>query len=142
MTSGKWEAAVAVNADLSLAGKALGAACEAVRPGETADAVGGTVPAFVVAPSSTAQASALMRVAAEHDLAVVPRGSGSRLHWGRPPSRCDLVIDTLALGEVIEHAAGALVARVQAGARIGRGAALPPTSVHALAPAVPPPAPS
>jgi glycolate oxidase FAD binding subunit len=138
MTSGKWEAAVAVNADLSLAGKALGAACEAVRPGETADAVGSTVPAFVAAPSSTAQASALMRVAAEHDLAVVPRGSGSRLHWGRPPSRCDVVVETLQMGRVIEHAAGDLVARVQAGARIGEIAAVLAAAGQEIALDVPP----
>ncbi|HEY6790739.1 MAG TPA: FAD-binding oxidoreductase [Trebonia sp.] len=127
-----------MRADLSLVGKALGAACEAVRPGEAADAVGGTVPAFVAAPSSTAQAAALMRVAAEHDLAVVPRGSGSRLHWGVPPSRCDLIIDTLLMGQVIEHAAGDLVARVQAGARVGEVAAVLAAAGQEIALDVPP----
>jgi glycolate oxidase FAD binding subunit len=129
---------VAVSADLSLVGKALGAACEAVRPGEAADAVGGLVPAFVAAPSSTAQASALMRVAADHDLAVVPRGSGSRLHWGVPPSRCDVVVETIQMGRVIEHAAGDLVARVQAGARIGEVAAVLATAGQEIALDVPP----
>jgi glycolate oxidase FAD binding subunit len=86
--------------------------------------VGGVIPAFVVSPSSTAAASAALRACAEHDLAVVPRGSGSRLHWGTPPSRCDVVIDTLRMGQVIEHAAGDLVARLQAGARLGEVAAV------------------
>ena len=126
-----------MSADLSLAGKALGAACEAVRPGGSADAVGGRVPAFVAAPSSTAQASALMRIAAEHDLTVMPRGSGSRLHWGNPP-QCDVVLDTLRMDQVIEHAAGDLVARVQAGARIGEVAAVLAAAGQEIALDVPP----
>jgi glycolate oxidase FAD binding subunit len=61
-----------------------------------------------------------MRVAAEQALTVVPRGSGSRLDWGVPPRRCDLVVDTLRLDQVVEHAAGDLVARFQAGAGMRR----------------------
>ena len=100
------------------AGRALAAACSVVRPGGAADAVDGVVPAFVASPGDTGEASALLRAAAEHDLAVVPRGSGSRLGWGIPPVRCDLVVDTLRMDSVTEHAAGDLVARVQAGARM------------------------
>ena len=79
-----------------------------------------------------------MRAAADHDLAVVPRGLGSRLHWGVPPSRCDPIIDTLAMGQVIEHAAGDLVARVQAGARIGEIAAVLAAAGQEIALDVPP----
>jgi glycolate oxidase FAD binding subunit len=67
-----------------------------------------------------AEASAVMRVAAEQALTVVPRGSGSRLDWGAPPQSCDLVVDTQRLDQVIEHAAGDLVARFQAGAGMRR----------------------
>jgi glycolate oxidase FAD binding subunit len=100
------------------AAEALSAACSAVRDGYASDAVDGVVPAFVASPGDTAEAAALLRAAAAHDLAVVPRGSGSRLGWGLPVSRCDLVVDTLRMDTVLEHAAGDLVARVQAGARI------------------------
>ena len=62
----------------------------------------------------------MLRAAAEHDLTVVPRGSGSKLGWGAPPRRCDLVVDTLRLDQVLEHAAGDLVARVQAGVSLHR----------------------
>jgi glycolate oxidase FAD binding subunit len=103
----------------SHAEKALSAACPDVRDGEPTDAIGGVVPSFVASPTSTAEAAALLRAAAEYQLAVVPRGAGSRLGWGIPPSRCDLVVDMLRMGSVIEHAAGDLVARVQAGARMG-----------------------
>jgi glycolate oxidase FAD binding subunit len=77
------------------------------------------MPLFVASPADTAEAAAMLRTAAEHGLAVVPRGAGSRLGWGIPPSRCDLVVDMLRMESVVEHAAGDLVARVQAGARMG-----------------------
>lgn len=96
--------------------KALAAACPAARPAEPGDAVAGVMPSYAASAASVAEASALMRAAAEHDLAVVARGSGSRLAWGAAPQRCDLVVDTLQMNRVVEHAAGDLVARVQAGA--------------------------
>ena len=43
------------------------------------------------------------------------RGGGSRLSWGTPAARCDLVIDMSRVTGVVEHAAGDLVARVRAG---------------------------
>ncbi len=97
---------------------ALAAACPATRPAAPQDAVAGVTPRYAASPVTLSQASALMRAAAEHDLAVVPRGGGSKLDWGVPPRRCDLVIDTGSLDQVTEHAAGDLVARVQAGVRV------------------------
>src|SRR5580704_17157849 len=99
---------------------ALAAACPALADGTADDAVGGVVPAFVASPSSTEEASALLRAAAGAGLAVVPRGAGTGLAWGGPPSRCDLVLDLRSMDQVLEHAAGDLVARVQAGATIGQ----------------------
>ena len=125
-----------MTAELAIAGKALAAVCADVREGGPADFSGsvahGTVaqaespdqPVLVAAPGSAEEAAAVMRVAAEHDLAVVARGSGSRLSWGTPASRCDLVVDMSRMGEVVEHASGDLVARVQAGARMGDVAAV------------------
>lgn len=98
----------------------LAQACAVVRPAGEADAVGGVQPQAVAVPSSPQEAAALMRAAAELGLAVVVRGSGTRLHWGNPPERCDLVIETTGLDEVVEHAAGDLVATVQAGVRLER----------------------
>jgi glycolate oxidase FAD binding subunit len=103
--------------------KALAAACGETREGAEADVAGGIVPAFVVAPGSTDEAAAVMRSAAEHELAVVARGAGGRLGWGVPPSRCDLMIDMSRMSSVAEHSSGDLVARVQAGARMGDVAA-------------------
>jgi glycolate oxidase FAD binding subunit len=111
--------------------KDLLAACGEVREASAADAAGGADlaggadrPAFVAVLESAAEAAAVMRVAAAHDLAVVVRGGGSRLDWGMPVSRCDMVIDTSLMSSVVEHAAGDLVARVQAGARMADVAAV------------------
>ena len=100
--------------------RALAAACPAARAADASDAVAGVTPRYAASPASVAEASAVMRVAAEQALTVVPRGSGSRLDWGAPPRRCDLVVDTLRLDQVVEHAAGDLVARIQAGAGMRR----------------------
>ncbi len=101
---------------------ALSSACPSLSEGSASDAVGGVVPLFVASPASTAEAAALMRAAA--GLAVVPRGAGTGLAWGAPPARCDLVVDLCSMNQVIEHAVGDLVARVQAGATIGQLAAV------------------
>src|ERR1700722_546837 len=99
---------------------ALVAACPVVRSAASAaDAIAGVVPSFVAFPASTQEASALLRAAAAVDLTVVPRGAGTGLGWGPPPSACDLVIDLQSMDQVLEHAAGDLVVRVQAGATMG-----------------------
>jgi glycolate oxidase FAD binding subunit len=102
------------------AADALAAACADLRAAGPADAVAGVLPSWVAAPASVAEAAATMRAAAELDLTVVPRGSGSRLSWGLPPRSCDLVIETGRLDRVLEHAAGDWIARVQAGVRMER----------------------
>src|SRR5690606_28316780 len=80
------------------------------------DTVAGVTPRWVALPETVEEISSIMRVAAEHDLAVVPTGGGTKLHWGRPPERCDLLLDMCCMGEVLEHAAGDMVVRVRAGA--------------------------
>jgi glycolate oxidase FAD binding subunit len=99
---------------------ALAAACPTAREADPAsDTVAGLVPSFVASPASTDEAAALLRAAAAHDLTVVPRGAGTGLGWGSPPSSGDLVVDMGSMAQVIEHASGDLVTRVQAGATIG-----------------------
>jgi glycolate oxidase FAD binding subunit len=104
-------------------GGAEAGAADGIRRAGTARE-GGTVSGFVARPRSTEEAAAVMRVAAERELAVVVRGGGSRLSWGTPAARCDLVIDMSRMSAVVEHAAGDLVARLQAGARMGDVAAV------------------
>jgi len=66
----------------------------------------------------------LLRAAASFGLSVVPLGAGAGLGWGMPPRTCDLLMDMRVMNQVLEHAAGDLVARVQAGATIGQVAAV------------------
>ena len=100
-------------------GDARGAAAADADAGDA-----GIVPAFVVAPGSTDEAAA---VHAGRRRSMSSRscraGAGGRLGWGMPPSRCDLMIDMSRMSSVVEHSSGDLVARVQAGARMGDVAA-------------------
>ncbi|MEU1731238.1 FAD-binding oxidoreductase [Streptosporangium sp. NPDC020145] len=100
-----------------------------VRPAEPGDAVAGVMPRWVALPRTTAEVSALMRVSAGHDLAVVPAGDGTKLAWGNPPERCDLLLRTGRLtldGETtVEHSPGDLVVRVCAGLPLGALASFP-----------------
>src|ERR1700687_3554199 len=98
--------------------------CPLLWDGSPSKAVADVVPSFVASPASTEEASTLMRAAASSGLAVVPRGAGTGLGWGAPPSACALVVDLRLMDQVLEHAAGDLVTRVQAGATIGQLAAV------------------
>jgi glycolate oxidase FAD binding subunit len=102
----------------------LTAACPVRQAGDT----------LIASPSSTEQTSALLRAAAEHDLTVVARGAGTG--WVRP--HADLVVDTRAMDEVVEHVAGDLVVTVQAGATAGRLAEVLGSAGQRLALDVPP----
>ena len=49
---------------------------------------------------------------------VVPMGGGTKSDWGNPPERIDLVLSTLGLNRVLEHAAGDMTVTVEAGCTI------------------------
>jgi glycolate oxidase FAD binding subunit len=85
------------------------------EPAGDGDTVDGVPARFVAAPGSTEEAAAVVRVAAAEGLAVVARGAGSKLGWGTPPRRLDLIVDTGRLDRIVEHAAGDLVVIAQAG---------------------------
>ncbi len=82
------------------------------------DRVDGVQPRWVAEPGSAEEASALIRFAHCAGLRVAPRGGGTKLGWGAPPEALDLVASTRRLDRLVEHAAGDLVATVQAGARL------------------------
>ena len=82
------------------------------------DAVSGVPARWVASPASTEQAARVVRTAATHGLAVVVRGAGTKLGWGRAPERLDLVVDTSRMDGLVEHAAGDLIAVTGAGRRL------------------------
>ena len=87
----------------------------ATRPARDTDAVDGVLPRFVAEPGSTAEVSQVMKDAAAQGLSVVVRGRGSKMRWGVPPSRLDLVVDLSRMDRVVEHEAGDLIVTAQAG---------------------------
>ncbi len=79
------------------------------------DLVGGVPARWVVLPGTTEEAAAVLRIAAERRLAIVPRGAGTKLDWGATPAGVDVVLDTGRLSGVAWHTPGDLVATVGAG---------------------------
>ena len=95
--------------------RAVRSARAVVRDADEGDAVDGVQPQLVACPASTEETSEVLRLSAEHSLAVVPRGRGTKLTWGRPPARVDLVVDLSRLDQVVDHGPGDLVVVTQAG---------------------------
>ncbi|MDX6743473.1 FAD-binding oxidoreductase [Actinocorallia sp. A-T 12471] len=90
------------------------------RPAEPGEDILGILPERVVRPETVEEAAEAMRKAHADGVTVVPRGNGTRLHWGNAPRSCGLLLDTRSLDRVIEHAAGDLVVTVEAGLPVAR----------------------
>lgn len=99
--------------------ESLSAAC-AVREATDADLVDGVAPQVVARPTSTDETAALLRAAHQRGLAVVVRGHGTKLSWGAPPQRLDVLLDTTGLDALVEHARGDLIATAGAGMPLAR----------------------
>jgi glycolate oxidase FAD binding subunit len=92
----------------------------AVRPATDDDHVDGVAPQVVASPASTEETSALLRACSEQGLAVVVRGHGSKIAWGRAPERVDVVLETTRMADLVEHSRGDLVATAGAGMPLAR----------------------
>ena len=98
--------------------QAIASACDDVGTGGEGDLVDRVVPALVARATSTQQVSEVLRAAAAHDLTVVPRGRGTKLSWGLPPTSADVVLDVSGMDQVLDHQAGDLIVETQAGTRL------------------------
>ena len=83
------------------------------------DRIAGVQPTMVLEPINEVELATALRYADSAGLSVIPRGSGSKLGWGNPPTRADLVLSTTRLNRVIEHAWADLTVSVEAGCTIG-----------------------
>jgi glycolate oxidase FAD binding subunit len=82
------------------------------------DQVSGVQSQFVVEPANETELAEVLRLSNEAGLAVIPRGGGTKLVWGNPPSRADLILSTARLNKIIEHAWADLTVSVEAGCPI------------------------
>jgi glycolate oxidase FAD binding subunit len=92
---------------------------EHVRAAEIAEVVCGKQAKFVVEPGDEQELAKVLRLANEAGLGVIPRGGGTKLAWGNPPKRADVVLSTARLNHIIEHAWSDLTATVEAGCTVG-----------------------
>jgi glycolate oxidase FAD binding subunit len=88
---------------------------EQVRDAGPGDAVRGVVPSVVVSPADETEVAAVLAAATSNGLAVVVRGGGTKLDWGTPPVRCDVILSTARIDGIVDHEPADLVCVVRAG---------------------------
>lgn len=87
-----------------------------VWPAHESDSIDGVQPQIVAAPRDEAAALALVSWCGREDVALVPRGGGTKIGIGARPRRLQLVLSSQHLNEVFDHDIGN--ATVTAGAGI------------------------
>ncbi len=78
-------------------------------------AVDGVTPQVAALPASVEDVAALLKLAGERQLAVLPVGGNTEPALGQPPERYDLALCTARLNALLEHEAADLTCSVQAG---------------------------
>jgi len=89
-----------------------------VRPTSAADGVADVQSELIVLPGNAKELAEILRLSNEAGIAVIPRGGGTKLGWGNPPARADLILSTARLNKIIEHAWSDLTVTVEAGCTI------------------------
>jgi len=86
-----------------------------LRVATAADAVSGVLPQFVAEPDDEKQLANALSLANDIGIAVVPRGGATKLEWGNPPKRAELILSAARLNRIVEHAWADLTVTVEAG---------------------------
>lgn len=81
-------------------------------------AIDGVPPALVVLPADEAEIIAVLRLAAEQQATVFPRGGGSHTHLGQTPARVDIVLSLERLQHQLAYEPADMTTTVQAGIRV------------------------
>jgi glycolate oxidase FAD binding subunit len=84
-------------------------------PRTQATAESAVQPALLIEPATEQELAKVLKLANEASLKVIPRGGGTKLAWGNPPQRADIVLSTARLNAVLEHAWSDLTITVEAG---------------------------
>jgi glycolate oxidase FAD binding subunit len=91
-----------------------------VRPTQPHETVRGVTARFIAEPGSDEETAAILRPANDAGLVVIPRGGGTKLDWGNPPTRADLILSLRRLDKVVQHAWADMTVTVQAGCTVSR----------------------
>lgn len=81
-------------------------------------AVDGVQPAETLTPGDASELAVALTACSRQQRATVISGGGSKLSWGRTPSRVDVVVSTAHLNQVVAHRYGDLTATIEAGATL------------------------
>lgn len=109
------EGIIAALTGITGAGNVLtGADCENYARDETPDAVP-VMPAIVVRPETTAEVSAIMKLADTRRIPVIPRGGGTGISGGAIPVPGSIVLSLERMNRVLEIDRDNFVANVQPG---------------------------
>jgi glycolate oxidase FAD binding subunit len=88
---------------------------QTLRQATGQDAIDGVIPRHVALPESPEELAQILADASRDRQLIVLRGGGSKLGWGRVPSRVDLVIGTEKLNRLLAHRHGDMTVTAQAG---------------------------
>jgi len=91
------------------------AGSENLRMATADDAVSGMLPQFVAEPDDEKQLASALSLANEAGMTVVPRGGATKLDWGNPPKKVNLILSTARLNRIVEHAWADLTVTAEAG---------------------------
>ncbi len=80
-------------------------------------AVDNIVPKAVVFPKNTKQVSDVVKFANQQNLAIVPRGSGTKMAMGNPPLRLDIVVCTSGLNHMPDVDPSNLTMTIESGVK-------------------------
>ncbi len=72
-------------------------------------------PVCVCLPQNNQNLTEIVKYAHKNHLSVMIMGGGSKINWGNLRTKCDLVISTEKLNQIIEHSAGDFTITVSAG---------------------------
>lgn len=78
-------------------------------------AIDGILPRLVTTPSTVEEGAQIVALTHQHDLKLMVRGGGSRMHLGGLPEQIDVLIKTNRLTRLLEHEAPDLTCHVEAG---------------------------
>ncbi len=75
------------------------------------------IPQAVIFPRNTKEVSGVIKLANRENLAIVPRGSGTKMSFGNPPRRLDLVVCVSRMNHMIDVDTSNLTITVEAGVK-------------------------